>query len=62
MQHELEMAKLQLQIEQAKAANTTPAAFNITQREDKVVSFKKEVAAKSLKMSFKLEESINYKS
>ncbi len=62
MQHELEMAKLQLQIEQAKAANTTPAAFNITQREDKVVSFKKEVAAKSLKMSFKLEGSTNYES
>jgi gag-polypeptide of LTR copia-type len=61
-QHELEMAKLQLQIEQAKAANTTPAAINITQREDKVTSFKKEVAAKSLKTSFKLEGSTNYES
>jgi hypothetical protein len=62
MQHELEMAKLQLQIEQAKAGNTTPAAINITQREDKVASFKKEVVAKSLKTSFKLEGSTNYES
>jgi hypothetical protein len=61
-QHELEMAKLQLQIEQAKAANSTPAAIQITQREDKVASFKKEVAAKSLKTSFKLEGSTNYES
>jgi hypothetical protein len=60
--HELEMARLQLQIEQAKAANSTPAAINITQREDKVASFKKEVAAKSLKTSFKLEGSTNYES
>jgi hypothetical protein len=60
--HELEMARLQLQIEQAKAANSMPAAINITQREDKVASFKKEVAAKSLKTSFKLEGSTNYES
>ena len=56
------MTKLQLQIEQAKAGNTTPAAIKITQHEDKVASFKKEVAAKSLKMSFKLEGSTNYES
>jgi hypothetical protein len=56
-QHELEIARMQLQIEQAKAANTMPAAINITQHEDKVASFKKEVAAKSLKTSFKLEGS-----
>jgi hypothetical protein len=56
------MAKLQLQIEQAKAANTTPAAIQITQCEDKVASFKKEVASKNLKTSFKLEGSSNYES
>src|SRR2546421_4983477 len=39
-QHELEMAKLQLQIEQATAANSTPAAIQITQHDDKVASFK----------------------
>jgi hypothetical protein len=33
-QHELEMAKLQLQIEQAKAGKKTPAAINIIQQED----------------------------
>ena len=62
MQHELEMAKLQLQIEQAKAGHTTPAPIQIAQREDKVASFKKEVVAKSLKTSFKLEGSTNYES
>ena len=56
-QHILEIARLQLQIKQAKAANTTPAAIKITQRKDKVISFKKEVATKSLKISFKLEGS-----
>jgi hypothetical protein len=61
-QHELEMAKLQLQIEQAKAGNTTPAAIQITQREDKVAAFKKEVASKNLRTSFKLEGSTNYES
>jgi hypothetical protein len=66
MQHELEMARLQLQIEQTKAkAGTgimTPAAFNITQKEDKVASFKKEVVAKGLRTSFRLEGSSNYES
>jgi hypothetical protein len=39
-----------------------PAAINIIQREDKVTSFRKEVAAKSLKTSFKLEGLTNYES
>jgi hypothetical protein len=62
MQHELEIAKLQLQIEQAKAnaGNTTPAAIQITQKEDKVAAFKKEVASKNLRTSFKLEGPSNY--
>lgn len=38
-----------------------PAIINIIQREDKVTSFRKKVAAKSLKISFKLEGLINYK-
>lgn len=59
-QHELEIAKLQLQIAQANAAKINPAAIQITQREDKVASFKKEVASKNLRMSFKLEGSNNY--
>jgi hypothetical protein len=39
-----------------------PAAIHIIQREDKVISFKKEVATKNLKISFKLEGSTNYES
>jgi hypothetical protein len=62
MQHELEMAKLQLQMAQANAANSNlnPAAIQITQRENKVADFKKEVVSKNLKTSFKLEGSNNY--
>ena len=37
-----------------------PAAIQITQRENKVADFKKEVVAKNLKTSFKLEGSNNY--
>ena len=56
------MARLQLQIAQAKAANPSPnpASIQITQREDKVADFKKEVASKNLKLAFKLEGSSNY--
>jgi hypothetical protein len=61
-QHEIQMAQLQLQIAQANAGNAMPAAMSITQREDKVGSFKKEVAANALKTSFKLEGSSNYES
>jgi hypothetical protein len=63
MQHELEMAKLQLQIAQANAVNSNlnPAAIQITQRENKVADFKKKVVSKNLKTSFKLEGSNNYK-
>jgi hypothetical protein len=39
-----------------------PAVINIIQRKDKVTSFRKEVTTKSLKISFKLEGLINYKS
>jgi len=64
MQHKLEIAKLQLQIKQAKANanNTMPATIQITQKEDKVIAFKKEVASKNLRMSFKLKGLSNYES
>ena len=46
----------------AKAANSgsNPASIQITQREDNVADFKKEVASKNLKLAFKLEGSSNY--
>src|SRR5579859_3097982 len=61
-QHELKMAELQLKIAQANAGNTPTAPFQMIQREDKVASFKKEVAAKNLRTSFKLEGLTNYES
>ena len=59
-QYELEVLKLQLQIEQARASYTTPAPIHITPHVDKVGNFKKDVATKSIRISFKLEGSNNY--
>ena len=60
-QHELEVLKLQLQIEQVRASYTTPAPIHITLHMDKVGNFKKDIATKSIRISFKLKESNNYK-